>query len=247
MNPIRGARRLTRRGLASAGRSRLGGRVLAVTLEDPEILRVTLNRLSDQIAAQSLVGEAMPGDTDRIDGFEDCAWLFSSNVANHGAARLMFDEAAHLYGVVRRYDDMPRVVEIGRYHGGTTLLLAAAGGDVLSIDNDEQLAESDESLRFALSRLGLEQRVELIVGDSSTHPIERDSVDFVFLDGDHSYEGAARDGAHWIPALRVEESSFCTTGSLRSRLSRGTDRPTERCRACGGRPTNCALDPTSRR
>ena len=163
---------------------------------------MTLNRLSDHIAAQGFVDAALPPELDRVDGFEDCAWLLSSNVANHFAARLMLSEAAHLYGTVRRFEGTPRVVEIGRYRGGTTLLLAAAGGNVLSIDIDEQLRESDESLRSALSRLGLEGRAELIIDDSSTFPVEAGSVDILFIDGDHRYEGASRDVAHWLPGLR---------------------------------------------
>ena len=175
---------------------------MAIALEDPAVLRGVLNNLSDQVAAQGFVDEALPPDLERIDGFEDCVWLLSSNVLNHYAARLTIAEAAHLYSAVRTLDGTPRVVEIGRYRGGTTLLLAAAGGRVLSIDVDTNLVTSDESLRSAMSRLGLEDRVELVFGDSSTFPIEPNYVDLVFVDGDHSYEGVSEDVAHWLPALR---------------------------------------------
>lgn len=171
-------------------------------LEDPEVLRVTLNGLSDDIAAEAFVDEALPRDLDRIEGFEDCVWLLSSNVLNHSAARLMVGEASSLYSTVRGFEGTPRVVEIGRYRGGTALLLAAAGGDVLSIDIDEGLRESDESLCSALSRLGLEGKVELVFADSSTLPIQAGSIDLVFVDGNHTYEGVSRDVAHWVPALR---------------------------------------------
>jgi predicted O-methyltransferase YrrM len=175
---------------------------LGIVLEDPAVLRGALNDLSDQVAAKGFVAEALPPGLERIDGFEDCAWLLSSNVLNHSSARLMIGEAAHLYSTVRALEGAPRVVEIGRFRGGTTLLLAAAGGRVLSIDIDAGLTESDASLRSALSRLGLADRVELVFGDSGSYPHEPGSVDVVFVDGDHSYEGVSRDVAHWLPALR---------------------------------------------
>jgi len=175
---------------------------LAITLEDPAVLREALNNLSDQVAAQGFVDQALPPGLQRIDGFEDCVWLLSSNVLNHYAARLTIGEAAHLYSAVKALDGTPRVVEIGRYRGGTTLLLAAAGGQVLSIDVDESLAASDASLRSAMSRLGLADRVELVFGDSSSYPIVPGSVDLVFVDGDHTYDSVSGDVAHWLPALR---------------------------------------------
>jgi predicted O-methyltransferase YrrM len=172
-----------------------------VVLEDHEVLRRTLNSLSNTIAAESTADRALPDDLTRIDGFEDCVWLLSSNVVNHGTARLMLSEAARLYGTVRSLDH-PRVVELGRYRGGTTVLMAAAGAHVLSLDVDAGLAESDRRLRDVLERLGLAERVELVVADSGTYPAEPGSVDLVFVDGDHRYEGVVRDVENWLPAIR---------------------------------------------
>lgn len=178
-----------------------GRRVLRAALRDPRVLAATLNGLSDQIARTSSMQGAIAPDCERISGFEDLVGLFSSNVLNHGASRMMVDEAAYLYRLVGSLDT-PRVAEIGRYHGGTCLLLAAAGATVTSIDVDESLGEADRQLAVILTRLGLLDRVELHIADSRTFPYEQASYDVVFVDGDHSYEGVKADVTHWWGALR---------------------------------------------
>ena len=62
---------------------------------------------------------------DSVDGFEDLVFLFTSSQLNHGVASLRFDEAALLFGLVRRLG-APRIVEIGRFKGGSTVVMAAA-------------------------------------------------------------------------------------------------------------------------
>ena len=60
-----------------------------------------------------------------LDGFEDLTFLFTSTILAHGVASLRLDEAAFLYRLVR--DTQPEtVVEIGRYRGGSTVIIAAA-------------------------------------------------------------------------------------------------------------------------
>jgi predicted O-methyltransferase YrrM len=55
----------------------------------------------------------------------------------------------------------------------------------------------DDELRDALKRLGLEHKVHLIVADSATADPPPDPLQFLFIDGDHSYEGAKRDFERW--------------------------------------------------
>ncbi len=181
---------------AAVARTRLGRRFLAGAVSDDVVLRWLVNTLSDQIAARSTFeGVAWSGST-----FADEVGVLSSNLLNHGVSRLMLDEAAYLYRLVGTLT-RPRVVEIGRYRGGTTLLLAAAGASVLSIDVDPKVAEMDKALIEVLERRGLRPSVSLVLGDSRTQPVTAASQDVVFVDGDHSYEGARADVEHWLPAL----------------------------------------------
>lgn len=159
---------------------------------------------------------------ERIRGFEDLAFLFSSNQLNVGIAVLAFDEGAYLYRIVRELSDAT-VVEIGRFKGGSTLLMAAAltqGSQLYSYDwfsaPRSPLTKSsgttrhpaqgrpqlDERLQDALARYELSDRVHLIVADSRTAAPPPDGCDLVFLDGDHSYEGVRADYEHWAPHVR---------------------------------------------
>jgi len=138
-------------------------------------------------------------------GFEDLAFLFSSNQLNHGVASLQIDEAALLYRLGRDVRTGP-VAEIGRFKGGSTVVFAAAlpeGVELWSYDlhvalrpdmTGEQLdAELDDALR----RLGVRHKVHLLVGDSRTVEPPPGPIELLFVDGDHSYEGARADFDRW--------------------------------------------------
>jgi predicted O-methyltransferase YrrM len=193
-------RSFSRRALVAFLRTAPGRRVLAVATADDEQLRRLLNGLSDRLAADAVFDTALERSTGSVDHFEDCTWLLSSNVLNHGVSRLMIDEAAYLYRLVRSLSE-PAVVEIGRHRGGTTFLLAAAGGRVLSLDIDPAVALTDEPLTRALEQHGLGERVVLEIADSREYPLESAAYDVVFVDGDHSYDGVRADVERWLPAL----------------------------------------------
>ena len=105
-------------------------------------------------------------------------------------------EAEYLWGVAKR--STVGILEIGRFNGGSTFLLAAATPTipimpVVSID----LAPRDDALlRRYFSENDIDN-VELIVGDSRQARPEPTAVDLLFIDGDHSYEGCAADIAAW--------------------------------------------------
>jgi predicted O-methyltransferase YrrM len=141
-----------------------------------------------------------------VRGFEDLAFLFSSNRANNGIASLMLDEAAYVYRLVRSLGPAT-VVEIGRFKGGSTFLLAAAlhpEAHLFSYDPHVKTgrADADRPLRDELERYGLADRVSLVVADSRTAEPPPGPVDLVFVDGDHTYDGVKSDHERWVELVR---------------------------------------------
>jgi predicted O-methyltransferase YrrM len=147
---------------------------------------------------------------ERVRGFEDLAFMFSSNQLNHGVASLQFDEAALLFRLARDATSGP-FAEIGRFKGGSTIIFASAlpdGVELWSYDLHVALrpdmpgAELDAELGDALGRYGLEHKVHLVVADSrKVEPPSRE-LELVFIDGDHSYEGARADFDRWSAFVR---------------------------------------------
>jgi predicted O-methyltransferase YrrM len=136
-----------------------------------------------------------------VRGFEDLAFMFSSNQLNHGVASLQLDEAALLYGLARDVETGP-IAEIGRFRGGSTVVFTSAlpeGAELWSYDLSEHF---DSELDDALRRLGLRHKVHLIVGDSRTVEPPPDPLELLFIDGDHSYEGAKADFERWQAFVR---------------------------------------------
>lgn len=137
---------------------------------------------------------------DQISDFNDLDFLFWSSPLNRGLLRQDFDEASALYKTIQSLN-APLGVEIGRAFGGSTLLMALAvglNGKILSIDIAPQ---HDKKLNAVLERYKIRELVELIVGDANRIEITR-PLDFVFIDGDHSYEGAKRDHDQWARCVK---------------------------------------------
>ena len=63
----------------------------------------------------------------QLEGFEDLSFLFWSSPLNRRFIRLDFDEAAALYKAVKSIPNA-HGIEIGRFNGGSTVLLAFAVG-----------------------------------------------------------------------------------------------------------------------
>jgi predicted O-methyltransferase YrrM len=164
--------------------------------------------LSDPASMRFRNVEQWPAD---VRGFEDLAFLFSSNQLNHGVASLQVDEAALLFRLARDAQSGP-FAEIGRFKGGSTLIFAAAlppGAELWSYDLHVALrpdmpgAELDAELGGALERFGLAEKVHLVVADSRTVDPPPEPLELLFIDGDHSYEGAKADFTRWSAFVRA--------------------------------------------
>src|SRR5579862_8489153 len=142
---------------------------------------------------------------DSVRGFEDLAFMFSSNQLNHGVASLQIDEAALLYRLARDAESGP-FAEIGRFKGGSTMVFASAlpdGVELWSYDLHVALRpdlpgeQLDRELKAALERYGVDGKVRLIVADSRTADPPPEPLELLLIDGDHSYEGARADFERW--------------------------------------------------
>lgn len=126
--------------------------------------------------------------------FHQLSRLFTNDNRNRGIMRLNFNEAALLWESVLMTDG--DILEIGRLHGGSTVLLLHGAGPrrrVVSIDINPR---SIDVLEKYIQSENAQDRVELIVGDSGK--IKTGAVGMLFIDGDHTYEGCAADVlCHW--------------------------------------------------
>ena len=128
------------------------------------------------------------------DNFEDLVWLFCCDSRNRAIIRQGFDEAGLLWKAVKATSG--NILEIGRNHAGSTVLLAAAspGRTVYSIDiNPKHHRRCDDYF----DRLEIRERVRLLVIDSRK-TLPDVNYGFLFIDGDHSFQGVLADViAHW--------------------------------------------------
>jgi predicted O-methyltransferase YrrM len=133
------------------------------------------------------------------------------------------------------------IVEIGSYLGKSTVFLAKSlevlgiEGTVTSIDphtGDRQHLEnlgvsqlpSFDMFRVHLLATGVSERVRTIVATS--HEAARDwsePIDYLFIDGWHSYEAVVEDGHDWIPHLTDRGVVVFDDATTNAEVSRAID------------------------
>ena len=135
------------------------------------------------------------GEPITTEGFDDLAWIFTCDSRNRGLIRQGFDEAALLWKAVKATSG--NILEIGRNLAGSTVLLAAAaepGREIYSIDNR---SNEDRACKNYLAREANRGRVHLLVADSRV-ALPNLEFGFLFIDGDHTFQGVLGDvTTHW--------------------------------------------------
>ena len=100
------------------------------------------------------------------------------------------------------------LVEIGAEYGRSAAAMAQATAGMATTIYSVDLFPGDllDHHRDNLRRAGLDAQTQQIVGDSKTVPIPdvitQDGIDLLFIDGDHTYEGALADLVRWTPLVK---------------------------------------------
>ena len=139
--------------------------------------------------------------------FAHLLWLFNSPRETRNIIRLDLHEAGLLYKYAKQTWIEPKklfhhtgkgntILEIGRYWGGSTVLLAMAthNSDVNVVSVDVVTGCHDPDVDDWLNEYEEKDRIDIRVDNS--HAMENIPLSMLFVDGDHSYEGIKKDFIH---------------------------------------------------
>lgn len=136
----------------------------------------------------------------------DEAW----DSGNHISNSIFKEEGAVLFDEVTRLPENSIIVEIGCYVGRSTHLMATAAklknSRIITIDPFIDAFDgwdgTDAKKYFTRDVLSKFDNVELIEGRSEDVVYRIPDFDFMFIDGDHSYEGVKKDCDNYFPKLK---------------------------------------------
>lgn len=129
------------------------------------------------------------------------------------------NEGRLLFKIVRSLKDNSVIVEIGAFKGKSTCFIAAGIGSrpmqFFTIDTwyNDKIEEERKDVfpEFLANIKPYKDKIEPLRGYSydvrKTWPEER-KIDFLWIDGDHSYEGVKRDIQDWLPLVK-KDSFIC--------------------------------------
>ena len=143
----------------------------------------------------------------RQSDFAHLLWLFNSPRETRDIIRLDLHEAGLLYKYAKQTWVQPEklfhhtgrgsvILEIGRYWGGSTVLLAMAThhSDVKIVSVDVVEGCHDPDVDDWLNEYEEKERIDIRVDNSWA--MENLPLSMLFVDGDHTYEGVKRDFTH---------------------------------------------------
>ena len=125
-------------------------------------------------------------------------------------------EGRLLYRLAAEADPAGDIVEIGSWHGKSTIWLAAGaqagrGARVVAIDPHTgthlrgEGETTDQILRANLERAGVADQTTVLVATSEAVAAEwSGAISLLWIDGDHEYESVRRDYLLWQPHLRPD-------------------------------------------